>query len=526
MVLGVGWALAVAPAVCGGASTQGALDPSFGAAGIALAPLSAPSAGLGVGLAPDGKVLVGGVTANLQLAHDACCENGVVLRLTADGRLDPSFGQQGIAVFPGSGGVGAVFPTADGGVLAGVSGGIMRLDRSGAIDTAFGVQGHAVLPPPLALSDFTQTPDGAIIAIGQLYVSDPGREMLAIARLTAAGLPDAGFGPGGLVLLPQQYDIYDPARPIMTWLPPTGVAVDARGRILVAALGNQPYFTPPPSAVAPLRRTLLARLLPDGRLDRAFGTGGQELIDAAFQPHTLLWGSDGTILMAGRRCAGSACTTRVTRFAADGRPRTPIGGPACSPTCDDLQTMLALPDGGALLTGGETDSGAAGGLPFTRYDAHLHPTSSFTAQLPPGTIPSDPVLEPDGHLLLGGDRPLETGNPFGAVPEEMVVARLVGLRSHASIPTQHLRRRGSRLLVTVVCSRGYTCTGRATATEPGTRRVVARGALRIPPGHTVLITMALTRAGRRFLPRTSAITLTIALANGDNAPTRRLPLGN
>src|SRR5690349_13522017 len=74
----------------------GALDPSFGSAGVAVVPvtfnLPASDAAVAVATGPGGTVLVG--TSIFRASGDA---DFAVVRLTAAGALDKSFGSNGIA---------------------------------------------------------------------------------------------------------------------------------------------------------------------------------------------------------------------------------------------------------------------------------------------------------------------------------------------------------------------------------------------------------------------------------------------
>lgn len=83
-------------------NANGSVDPSFGSGGVAATPVFAPSAGFSgqttdaVLVQSNGEILVG--TSASQITYRSALTTGAVLRYTADGRLDPSFGSGGVVV--------------------------------------------------------------------------------------------------------------------------------------------------------------------------------------------------------------------------------------------------------------------------------------------------------------------------------------------------------------------------------------------------------------------------------------------
>jgi uncharacterized delta-60 repeat protein len=120
------------------------------------------------------------------------------------------------------------------------------------VDTSF-AQGAWNLNTPdypdvVAVVPMASRGDGSLLVIRRQYQSPTFSA--AVQRLTPSGMVDTAFGNGGVALLPAPAT-FDPA----------AIAEDAQGRILVGGL----Y---PGAAVA------LARLLPDGSIDRSFGSDG------------------------------------------------------------------------------------------------------------------------------------------------------------------------------------------------------------------------------------------------------------
>lgn len=261
-------------------NADGSLDtafrPELGAGG------SQGSLVLGLGLQPDGRIVVGGLftTWNGQ-------SRGRITRLLADGSQDPSFNPTpGGIGFPGSGfnrPVRAIAVQPDGKILVGGQfstyngidrAGIARLNADGTLDTGFnpgsGVSGGNSSVSALALQG-----DGRVL-IGGDFSSVNGQPRSGVARLTTVGAVDAqfqvgsGFGPGY----------------------PTSIVVLADQKIVVGG-GFSQYNGQV--------RNDLVRLLPTGAVDPSFDSGagvvddaGKDAGVAVVQPQ-----SDGGLLVGG-----------------------------------------------------------------------------------------------------------------------------------------------------------------------------------------------------------------------------------
>jgi uncharacterized delta-60 repeat protein len=211
------------------------------------------------------------------------------------GQLDPSFGHDGRVLF----GHGVSFAHAsyravvvqpDGasvfsGYTESISGtnversvSIQRRLPDGRPDPSFhpvAEAGAGFGPIPLALQ-----PDGDI-----LYGAEKGYTGV-VKRLLPDGSPDTAFGEEGTASVP---------------LAPSFLAVDPEGRIIVAGgapVGGDCHDCVPAPAAA------VARLNPDGTLDRGFGTEGMLILD---QPQGIYGAAtglalepDGTIVLRGR----------------------------------------------------------------------------------------------------------------------------------------------------------------------------------------------------------------------------------
>jgi len=179
-------------------NADGTPDPSFGDGGVDLLPIE----GIGLfALTPGGGFVVGGETglqATPITTNPLASPQWVVAELTSNGALDPGFGTGGIATVAGNGafemGV-AVLPNGDvvteGDAPVGPGRSVTELTRllpTGAPDPAFNGGTPQTLPA---------VGDGGLLAYpdGKVIVGVPH----GIVRYTAAGLPDQGFGSGGVV---------------------------------------------------------------------------------------------------------------------------------------------------------------------------------------------------------------------------------------------------------------------------------------------------------------------------------------
>jgi uncharacterized delta-60 repeat protein len=203
---------------------DGSLDPSFGDGGrlegnfsLGVAPNPANSI-----LQSDGKILTGG-------AGIASVPNGVfVVRLTNDGRLDPTFSDDGVAdigpfkeTAPGGG---AIAEQSDGKIVVATLvpdeiGGrytlaVYRLNSDGSPDSTFGDDGST----ETGSYPFAWVGGIAVDSSDRILISDtiaetvPGNlnARVAVTRLTKDGAVDAGYGSDGITQLPTNDLRYSP----------------------------------------------------------------------------------------------------------------------------------------------------------------------------------------------------------------------------------------------------------------------------------------------------------------------------
>jgi uncharacterized delta-60 repeat protein len=252
---------------------DGSLDPTFGTGGKVLVGFGQYNSALAAVVEPDGKIAVAGYNQVDPGSIDPA--NFAQARLLPNGGLDPSFGNGGKLVAPlltpqeraHSFLLGVpvipILSYTDRGELIVVHETMVRREKrivgatkverltvDGAPDPGFGGNGVSILGPRKmgVVSAARATPDGRIVVSG-----DGGgfRDGVQVTRLGANGTLDATFGRRGSVItaLPGGVEGF-PA-----------IAFDSLGRTLVAGQTD---------AHSRLL-SVMARYLPNGRLDRSFG---------------------------------------------------------------------------------------------------------------------------------------------------------------------------------------------------------------------------------------------------------------
>ena len=302
--------------VCFGATAvaaDGALDASFGVGGIARAGISdgdgGPS-GCKPIVQPDGKIVICGT----RLTNGATGSDFLIARFNIDGALDNGFGIGGLTTIDFDGGSGGdqangIALQSDGKiVVAGTTHGanmqsadfaVARLTTDGMLDETFADVGKTTIAFDLDngvgdddVDALAIEADGTIVLAGSAETTDG--VVVAVARMLGNGARDATFNQTGRVTFG-----FELAGATVEADNANGVAIDAQGRIVIAATAN---------ATAPqdIAEFGAARLLSNGELDPTFNGNGRTTI--AFDPGTgisdaLAFGvvvqGDGKILIPG-----------------------------------------------------------------------------------------------------------------------------------------------------------------------------------------------------------------------------------
>lgn len=303
-------------------NANGSLDTTFGAHGVVTALTSQLADGYAVALQPDGKIIATG-SANAA-GSGGNTPRVAVVRVSANGALDPSFGTGGLKVldFGAYSTALAVALQRDGKIVLSGSQApglqvpnalLARLTTSGAPDASFAGGGafahqYANGAASSAFNAVAVQADGRIVAAGAATSGNTGADAI-VTRFTAGGAPDGSFGSGGVVHTPSA------AGATISGTVPgaTGVGLASNGDIIAGGTVSNAGLT----AIA------LWAFKPTGALDTAFGTGGATVstlgTSTRAEGNGLAIGPDGKIVIAGdaRPIVGaySGIATRYLGFA-------------------------------------------------------------------------------------------------------------------------------------------------------------------------------------------------------------------
>ena len=408
------------------AAAAGDFDPSFGTGGVVLTDVPGvcceePS---GVAVQPDGKIVVAGTVWDL--ADNTIVDTDFALvRYTADGSLDPAFGNGGVVLTKfatgAADGIRGLAIQPDGRIV--VAGNtrvgpiqqfaVARYLPDGLLDTTFSTDGKAAIPLPFNNGEATSLalqPDGRVIIAG--WVSDAAfQKDFALVRLNADGSLDASFGNSGLVQTPIATG--DPLVDIIDDIA-QAVVVQADGWIIAGG------FTWNANLETDM---VMARYSPDGKnLDPAFGTGGivrwnyytrsAEITGLILQP-------DGRIVAAGTARnpnGGLVWEFALARFLQDGTFDTTFGGDGKVTTrfeplhpegaYDAQGRAVALQSNGRIVLVGNQGND----IGIARYQANGALDTSFSGD---GRLVTDAglaglevalavAIQPDGKPVIAG----------------------------------------------------------------------------------------------------------------------------
>jgi uncharacterized delta-60 repeat protein len=334
-------------------------------------------AGTGVGgyphvtaLQPDGKILVGGYFDSFNGAA-----RGGVLRLNANGSLDPTFAPTGSGI---NYDVDAMVLQPDGKVLVGgrfttYNGAscryLTRLNADGTRDASFNLTGTG-------LNSFVQSlalqPDGKIM-VGGVFSNYNSTIRNVVLRLNTDGSLDTSFSIAGTGIVGN----------IGT------IAVQPDGRLLVGGYIERFNGASPGS---------LVRLFPDGSLDNSFRVtplSGSTVLTQTIQP-------DNKILISGAVYGPNGRQQSIVRLLTNGSldySFSPVGSGLNSA----VQAMAVQPDGKVVVAGNFNEYNGLVRNYVARLNADGTLDNGFTAT---GTglsyAPDDMVLQPNGKIVVVG----------------------------------------------------------------------------------------------------------------------------
>ena len=449
-------------------ASAGDLDSTFGSGGNVVMLALGSGGANAVVIQADAKIVIaGGVSTCLSPPPImGCSGNGVIIRYSSDGTLDPSFGTSGIFTGPAGSNFQTLFVQSDGKVIA--AGGnagnsttnilLLRLNQDGSADNQFGSSGSVMIPGLtgqfFAAASLLQQGDGRLLLIGTRSTA-AGVDVPIVLRLNADGSVDPSFGQGGLAM------IVVPNIPVVD---AHAAVLQADGKIVVTGSTEA-------NSEAGVFGVFVARLNTDGTPDVTFGGGGVTVTSFTNAPQqysnfgggTAVWVLPvGKIMVAGMQ-NGEAdpggqfallqfdSTGRVdSTFGTNGRQAFSAGGllSYALAVWDGPQAVFAgtipppLPPGGGV----EPDTTIV-----ARFDPDGSPDTSFGTcgrvqfpRIPPAPDPLSNsafnvraiALQPDGKLVLSGG--YVTVFPGGAGGSLIAVSRLLGGSSPAPFLTSSL----------------------------------------------------------------------------------------
>ncbi|MCA1625700.1 MAG: FG-GAP-like repeat-containing protein [Acidobacteria bacterium] len=356
-------------------NSNGSLDETFGNGGVVTATPSvfpAPSLGAArsVALQPDGKIVVGFSYGVYNSSIGLYQPQFGIIRYNANGSLDTSFGQSGIANF--TAGIRSYMESialqADGKIIAVGSGYgpvqfssswiqyivVGRVNTNGSLDAGFGSGGITrtfIGNLGDSAQDVAIQSDGKIVVAGYASNIPNTGEDFALVRYNSDGSLDTTFdGDGKLTTAFDTSGGEDSA---------SGVKIQSDGKIVAAGISNQ--------------KIALARYNTDGSLDISFDGDGK--VTTAF--NTLSKASDlviqpnGKIVVVGASLTGTNFDSIIVRynrngsldnsFGTNGIITTPIG------ISDDEFLSVSLQADDKIVTGGYGFGGENNDSILARY---------------------------------------------------------------------------------------------------------------------------------------------------------------
>jgi uncharacterized delta-60 repeat protein len=292
----------------------------------------------------------------------------------APGDLDPSFSKDGaVTTFP-LGGIATSVAIDHRGrvVVAGytldgeVDVAVARFRSGGVLDPDFG-GGDGRIRVDLGGADYgldlVVLPDDGIAVTG--VTTRPDRERPFILRLGRRGAPTSTFGGGGVVRV--NFD-----RPSQS---ASAIGLSAKGRFVIGGYVSNGTTT----------RSALARVMPDGSLDKGFAGDGRvvlDLSDGSEAIHDLLVLDGGQVVVAGEADVGLQPRFLVARLLGNGALDRDFGlgkGVTLTDIADgaDVALAIARQNDGKLVLAGRAAKGDRHDWAVARYGGRGRPDPTF-----------------------------------------------------------------------------------------------------------------------------------------------------
>ncbi len=420
-------------------AAPGDLDPTFGTTGKVTTTTAALSGAFrladtaGMAWQGDGKMVIAatGISNTNSRAVIA------VLRYTANGLLDKTFGTKGAGFIGGTDDYHAygMALQSDGKVV--VVGQlnpypytisevvVVRFTNTGQPDLEFGTGGitHTSLPVSglqQAGRSVALQSDGKIVVVGEGV--DAGHYKLAVLRFTANGVLDSTFGSGGKVVTNSGLLQGGSATSDAGY----GVVLQGDGKIVVSGYASSSL--------------LVERFTSAGALDTSFSGDGiataalrANSTDAAYSIALQL---DGKIVVGGfsrDNSGGSNFDFALARFNSNGTPDATFNGTGSTLTDfgsnGDIAYHIAVQPDGRIVAGGVSNAGGNDDFALARYNADgtlddtFHGTGTVTTRIGNAAEAIQGLaLQGDGKILAAG----YTATNLGGTEFGVGVARYIG----------------------------------------------------------------------------------------------------
>jgi uncharacterized delta-60 repeat protein len=287
---------------------------------------------------------------------------------------------------------------------------VARFTALGALDTGFGTGGITTTHVGAAgssASALVVLPDGHVLVAGTAFSNGPTDDDFALVRYTRDGRLDQTFGSSGIVTA-------DFGSGGSTSLDRAGgLALQPDGRIVIAGFtrGERQAFA-------------VARYQSDGQLDATFGSGGKTVIPAReAQLYSVIIQPTHDIVLAGSSAAADQATAPFTlvRLHPEGGSDETFGSGGIVTTSFEgsrsgARAVVAQPDG-RLISGGakfgapsaQGDAVPNSGFALARYNADGSIDATFgsggrtlTDMGDAGATPLALAVQPDGRILAAG----------------------------------------------------------------------------------------------------------------------------
>jgi uncharacterized delta-60 repeat protein len=557
--------IAPAPSLAG----SGVLDPTFGSGGVTTLELgightnSPGSSFAALGFGAAGSIYAAGLSMDGLERWEV-----LTARLSEDGTLDASFAGSGwVDNLPAPHDniefdqyANALSVEANDSVV--VAGNMIeRFDSSGQFDSGF-----APNQPPLEVEAATRLSSGDLLIAGHRTTGEASAPA-AVESIRGDGSGDAGFGQGGLAIVP----LHQGQSSSMT----ASSAVQlADGDVLVSGFG----FYVVNGNEASRNFLWLARLTASGAIDTSYGEGGVRFVEGGIGKGLVVPRGGGYVLL-GSTLTGEQQLTTAWGLDGEGQPDSSFGNDGVSvappaPGYDMARVSAATADahGRVLLVGDEDNtSGQAAHPPerpvLERLEADGRVDASFgEAGLLLGAPESEfkaVAVDSSGRILVGGEFDEKYGEGrthrysllerfVESVTPRATPAGSIALGAKQPAPAPLTRTQIARLLKAAISPRACHasvrelrkrrgCSLRVRTGAAGTllvtwyvspaaaahvarskqRRVaIAGGRVKLSQSGAGIVKMRLTRAGLRLL-RHVRHTLTLNTVASFSAPKQR-----